>query len=29
VLQLRGIDTYKEFIQRHREMMERGDSGAA
>jgi len=29
VLQLRGIDTYKEFIQRHREMMERGDPGAA
>jgi HPr kinase/phosphorylase len=27
VLQLRGIDTYKEFIQRHREMMERGDPG--
>ncbi|MCK6427111.1 MAG: HPr(Ser) kinase/phosphatase [Burkholderiaceae bacterium] len=30
VLQLRGIDTYKEFIQRHREMMERGeDPGGA
>ena len=27
VLQLRGIDTYKEFIQRHREMMERDDAG--
>jgi HPr kinase/phosphorylase len=27
VLQLRGIDTYKEFIQRHREMMERGEAG--
>jgi HPr kinase/phosphorylase len=27
VLQLRGIDTYKEFLQRHREMMERGDLG--
>ncbi|MFM2347327.1 MAG: hypothetical protein RL654_2080 [Pseudomonadota bacterium] len=25
VLQLRGIDTYKEFIKRHRELMERGD----
>ncbi len=28
VLQLRGIDTYKEFIERHREMMERGDPGS-
>ena len=27
VLQLRGIDTYKEFIKRHRELMERGDQG--
>jgi HPr kinase/phosphorylase len=27
VLQLRGIDTYREFIERHRQMMERGDSG--
>ena len=27
VLQLRGIDTYKEFIKRHRELMERGDTG--
>jgi HPr kinase/phosphorylase len=27
VLQLRGIDTYKEFIHRHRELMERGDTG--
>ncbi|WP_110400868.1 HPr(Ser) kinase/phosphatase [Sphaerotilus hippei] len=27
VLQLRGIDTYREFIQRHRELMERGDTG--
>jgi HPr kinase/phosphorylase len=27
VLNLRGIDTYREFIERHRQMMERGDSG--
>ena len=27
ILQLRGIDTYREFIERHRLMMERGDSG--
>ena len=27
ILQLRGIDTYKEFIKRHRELMERGDQG--
>jgi HPr kinase/phosphorylase len=27
VLQLRGIDTYKEFIKRHRDLMERGDTG--
>ena len=27
VLQLRGIDTYKEYIKRHRELMERGDQG--
>ena len=26
VLQLRGIDTYKEFIERHRVAMERGDA---
>jgi HPr kinase/phosphorylase len=26
VLQLRGIDTYQEFIQRHQKAMERGDS---
>jgi HPr kinase/phosphorylase len=25
VLQLRGIDTYKEFIERHQRAMERGD----
>ena len=25
ILQLRGIDTYKEFVERHREMMERND----
>jgi HPr kinase/phosphorylase len=25
VLQLRGIDTYKEFIERHRRAMERGE----
>jgi HPr kinase/phosphorylase len=24
VLQLRGIDTYKEFIERHQKAMERG-----
>jgi HPr kinase/phosphorylase len=27
VLQLRGIDTYREFIERHRQMMERGEPG--
>ncbi|MEY8878353.1 MAG: HPr(Ser) kinase/phosphatase [Leptothrix sp. (in: b-proteobacteria)] len=27
VLQLRGIDTYREFIERHRELMDRGDTG--
>jgi HPr kinase/phosphorylase len=27
VLHLRGIDTYKEFIKRHRELMDRGDTG--
>lgn len=27
VLQLRGIDTYKEFIKRHRDLMDRGDTG--
>jgi HPr kinase/phosphorylase len=27
VLQLRGIDTYSEFIQRHQRAMERGDAG--
>ncbi len=27
VLNLRGIDTYREFIERHRQMMERGDTG--
>jgi HPr kinase/phosphorylase len=27
VLQLRGIDTYQEFIKRHQEAMERGDGG--
>jgi HPr kinase/phosphorylase len=25
VLQLRGIDTYKEFIERHRKAMEQGE----
>ncbi|MEX8493473.1 HPr(Ser) kinase/phosphatase [Sphaerotilus sp.] len=27
VLQLRGIDTYKEFIKRHRDLMDRGEPG--
>jgi len=27
ILQLRGIDTYREFIERHRELMERGEPG--
>jgi HPr kinase/phosphorylase len=27
ILQLRGIDTYREFIDRHRELMERGEPG--
>ena len=27
VLQLRGIHTYKEFIERHQRAMERGDLG--
>jgi HPr kinase/phosphorylase len=27
ILQLRGIDTYAEFIERHRQLMERGDPG--
>jgi len=26
ILQLRGIDTYQEFVQRHRRAMERGDT---
>jgi HPr kinase/phosphorylase len=25
VLQLRGIDTYQEFIKRHQQAMERGE----
>ena len=24
ILQLRGIDTYQEFVERHRQAMERG-----
>ena len=27
LLQLRGIDTYKEFIKRHRDLMDRGEPG--
>ncbi len=27
VLQLRGIDTYQEFIRRHRDLMDQGDAG--
>jgi HPr kinase/phosphorylase len=27
VLQLRGIDTYRDFIERHRDLMDRGDTG--
>ena len=27
VLQLRGIDTYRDFIQRHRDLMDHGDTG--
>ena len=27
ILQLRGIDTYNEFIQRHQRAMERGGAG--
>lgn len=27
VLQLRGIDTYKEFVKRHRDLMDRGEPG--
>jgi HPr kinase/phosphorylase len=26
ILQLRGIDTYNEFIQRHQKAMERGSA---
>ena len=28
ILQLRGIDTYREFIERHRQMMEQGEAPA-
>jgi HPr kinase/phosphorylase len=27
ILQLRGIDTYQEFITRHQKAMERGHNG--